>query len=351
VKKVGTLAFQYAFNFGAVLQALGLIRALRELGADAEIIDFRSPAGYAPHLTTRHPLRWWNTRRVDQAFHAFRRDFFIQSEPIYTHEHLERYAARYDAVIVGSDQVWNLHKNFERAYFLDFQLPPTCRRISYAACFGRDDQPAEARARVAPALKRFNAISIRNRTSQTVLERDFGIQAPIMADPTLLANYDDVAAPRLINRPYSLIFAVDFRVQDKLRQMVAWHRRINPRRLCMSRLTWHVPGVHQLVNGVGPQQWISLIRNAGFMMTDSFHGMVFAMKYRVPFAVVFAGENGARMQDLLGTCGIGDRVTENPTQEWLQRMLEVTPDWDRVHGSLAPLIAKSREYLRTSVGL
>ena len=351
VKKVGTLAFHNAYNFGAVLQALGLLRTLRSLGIDAEIIDFRSPPLYPRRLVTRRPLRWLNTRAVDRRFRVFRQQYLTTSAPCYDLRSLERLVARYDAIIVGSDQVWNLHKPFEPALFLDFKVPDGCKRISYAACFGRDDQPPEARARVLPALGRFDSISVRNLTSQRVLARDFKIDAPIAADPTLLVDYSDLAAPPVVDGDYSFMFAVDYRVFSKLNDLVSMHKASTKLPIVMSRMTWGVPGVDRRVFGVGPRRWLSLIMHSRFIITDSFHCIVFAIKYRKPFVAIYTAENGARMHDLLDFCGIGDRVREHPTEEWLQEMLHTVPDWDAVHGTLEPLLESSRQYLRKALDL
>lgn len=351
VKKVGTLSFHTAYNFGAVLQALGLLRTLRILGVDAEIIDYRSPVHYARKLVTRRPLRWLNTRVVDHRFRVFRQQDLTTSEPCYDLRSLERLVTRYDAVIVGSDQVWNLHKAFEPALFLDFNVPDSCKRVSYAACFGRDDQPPGACARVLPALNRFDSISVRNLTSQRVLAREFNIDAPITADPTLLADYSDLAAPPVVGDDYTFLFAVDYRVFSKLKELVSMHKSITNIPIVMSRLTWSVPGVDRRVLGVGPRQWLSLILHSRFIITDSFHGMVFAIKYCKPFVAIYTAENGARMHDLLDSCGIGNRVREHPSEEWFQEMLHTAPDWDEVHGKLKPLLESSRQYLRNALDI
>lgn len=347
--KVGTLAFHYAFNYGAVLQSVGLLRTLGGMGIDAEVIDYRSPVHYVPRLVTRHPLRWRNTRLVSRKFDQFRAQAMVRSPVCENLRELEQLAGRYDAIVVGSDQVWNLHKPFEPAFFLDFAVPTGCRRVSYAACFGRDDQPAEPRARVLPALKKFDAISVRNVTSQRVLSRDFGIEAPVTADPTLLADFDDLLAPPSEQGEYTLLFGVDVRNRELLERAVAAHRSVVDRPIVMMRMTWSVARVDRRTFGAGPREWLTLIKQCKLLITDSFHGMVFALKYRRPFAVVFGQETGGRMKDLLSMCGLADRMSAAPTTQWLAAMME-SPDWDAVHTSLQPLLDRSRQYLRDALG-
>ena len=347
--KVGTLAFHYAYNFGAVLQALGLIRALRTLGVHAEVIDFRSPVHYAPRLLTRRPLRWFNTRAVDRAFKRFREQHLPQSQPCVSHSELARVARNYDALIVGSDQIWNLHKPFEAAFFLDFDVPAECRRISYAACFGREDQPPAECERVALALRRFDAISVRNPTSQRVLAAKFGIEAPVTADPTLLADYSDLAERGSMTKPYTFLFAVDWHNRARLTSIVRCHRARTDEPIFQSRMTWDVPRVDRTLFGVGPREWLSLVMNCAFMITDSFHGMLFAIKFRKPFAIVFADETSARMRDILNLVGLSDRITADPSPEWYDRSRSSVPDWDLVSSRLQPCVDQSWEFLRRAL--
>lgn len=147
MKKVGILTFQRASNYGAALQMYALQRKIRDLGYDAEVIDFICPQvfdGYKPFLINHlfHPraligdflnasIKVGRNHRFD----TFTRKTMRFSRPL-TKDKLSSVSDSYDVYVVGSDQVWNpLITGSESAYFLDFVKDKSKRR-SYAASFG-----------------------------------------------------------------------------------------------------------------------------------------------------------------------------------------------------------------------
>ena len=170
--KVGILTFHYAYNYGAALQVYGLQEALADMGVDPTVLDYRAPSvsSHNRPLGIRSgrfmyvlPMRW--------RFDEFRRKQLRLSRPLANFSEVEKEAKKYDAIIVGSDQVWNtrLLNGVNLAYYLGVE--GTFTRISYAACFGEREQREGSYPQIANLLRRFDHLSVRDDTSYFMITR------------------------------------------------------------------------------------------------------------------------------------------------------------------------------------
>ncbi len=272
VKKVGILTFHAADNYGAVLQARALVEVLRSLGYDAHVID------YAPEFLTR-PFRlwrkdWWKhpvgtvknlagslaAARRRKGFQAFREGMHLTPYP----------PEGLDAVVFGSDQVWNHIINGEESlWFAQDPAFDHTRNISYAASTGSVPLPEGV------DFSRFYRLSVREPQLQAELAAR-GFASTLVLDPVLLAGrevLDTLAAPCPVKGRY----VVAYEVIDNPQVMQIASRfglpvvRIasNPRFSGSKRF---VPG-----------EFISLIRGAEHVVASSFHAVALAKIYGVDF--------------------------------------------------------------------
>lgn len=351
--RVGILTFHWNYNFGAVLQAYGLHRTLREIGIESEFINYTPPT-LAHHATRGWGLRtgqttWILLRRF--RFQLFRSRFLPASRRFRRASDIASQASEYDGFIVGSDQVWNteLIGAFEPAYFLSF-APPNCRRISYAASFGNHPPTFEVQASMKPLLHSFDHISVREEFALEFVKTLTSRKAELVLDPTLLTGFDSVTAPRVFPREYILVYAIDGK--EKVIQEVA----------AQLRQTLKLPVVavsvysdflqaDYLIRAAGPSQWLSLFRHAAFVCTDSFHGTVFALKNRRPFISVAGGGRGGRLADILQRTNVLERLVTSAL-EVSQRSLIGSPiDFIAAHERLDHGKIVSLQFLRKAMEL
>lgn len=321
--KVGILTFHSAHNYGAVLQAYGLQEYLRSAGLDAYIIDYRPdyitkvyPAKGRTFWLSKNPK--WLIKGI-YAYIAFRKirlgRWNAFNRFISTRLRLYPYTPgmdfhEFDAVFIGSDQVWSAPHTggtFDKLYFgEDFK----CKVFPYApSCTGLvwTDKEKEFLSKHLDAM---TAISVRETQFKEVLQPLTKKDISIVVDPTLLAgrkHFEKLAVPINQKRPYILIYNIG----------------IHPEVLEMAKaMAKNIGGdVIELGNGIGRyrrktmredaslEEFLGYIKNAACVLTTSFHGTAFSLMFHTPFYTVLqhsAADN--RMTSLLSALNMEDRL-------------------------------------------
>ena len=307
MKRVAILTTHRANNFGAVLQAYSLVMACRELGADAELLDWRHPdferafhRGWKMHRNPIPAIKylWWHWTRetsARRAFDDFRRKIPM-SRPICSRTALESMGAAYDSYVVGSDQVWNPRLSawdatkFDRSLLLDFVRDKP--KNAYAASIGvKEITPETIVPEFKSAWQSFDHISMREEAGAEFVEKTIGKKVPTVLDPVLLhdadwwmKNTDEIALP---SEPYLLIYNVqqwrkdsDWLVEQAYEY--AWKNNLKVVKLLVpgQRVKWSKDTV-----SVGPNEFVRYIAGANAVFASSFHASAFSVIFRKPLYV------------------------------------------------------------------
>lgn len=333
MSKIAILTLPLGTNYGGMLQAFALQHVLREMGHQPITIDRRrhlSPFFRAGSFVKggllwaagrqRHIRRQPNAEEKEVIYrhtHRFIREHIAMSEPIYSTEALRWYAERerFDAYVVGSDQVWRkAYSPCMPNYFLDF-LPADspAKRIAYAASFGVDKwQFSEAKsARYAELAKRFDAISVRENSAVDLCRDHLGVEAMHVTDPTMLVDRSVYEA--LAMGPYTkpsegdLFCYILDRTPDKMAKVrqVAEEKGLTPFELLPTPLC-NRKG-NSLEECVMPpvEQWLRSFVDAKYVVTDSFHGTVFSLIFGISCYVIPNHSRGlSRFTSLFSILGI-----------------------------------------------
>lgn len=376
--KIGILTFHFAFNQGAVLQCYAMQRYLESQGHQAYVIDYcpayhtvmhsawRNPFTYSHvfwkkfrnrnllsrvYLTGRSFLRCmvWNITGVDKnneaAFHRFCGQYLHLTDQFKTFNQLKKNPPELDAYISGSDQVWNpdlLGQEFDKAYFLSFGKPET-HRITYAVSMGKVHDKVVL-AQLKELSEGLDAISLREYSKEDV--ESIGRDVHICIDPTFLLNADDYAnveSKAEEETPY--IFAYGFETNALLKDAIDTAvKKYNCRVINGSPKWLHLDGNVKVVSGYGPDQFLTFIKNAECVVTNSFHGTAFSIIYKKDFITVPHSTRSKRMEDLLGKLGISFRL-------YGKEEFSITKaiDYESVSLTLAKLRSHSEEYLRLAL--
>jgi len=329
--RIGIITFHWVTNYGAVLQAWALQEYLRQLGHDAELIDY-----YPPELKTTLKksirtkkisvlLKNLNALHKERKFELFRQKRLLCGRHYSTHTQLKQSPPEYDCYICGSDQIW--HYNFvdyrqgssvnNFSYFLDF-APEEKKKVSYAASFGVDTYKEELIEGLKKNLDRFDAISLREQTGVTLVKQLGYEEAVLVPDPTLL----------LMQEHYNVL--LDAPMKKKQAFVYVLHHQERSVEACIADakaagLKIVKPGACDI------EAWLSGIRDSELVITNSFHGVVFSILFKVPFAAVLI--DGSQMNDrlitLLTVLGLESRICQ-PGQ--CVENLEI--DWNAVDEKL-----------------
>ena len=338
--KIGILTFHWATNYGAVLQCYALQTYLEGKGHEVEVIDYK-PRQYDDTLWSFIRYRkfvnikeYQNNKRKEAAIEEFRAQRLKRSKRIYTCAEIGEIAGKYDAIISGSDQVMN--PSFlvsgegkgvvTPSYFLGF--PFNGKRIGYALSFGCVKYPEKAREIASRYIKDFDVITVRESTGVDIVKSMGRDDAVVVPDPTLLMDgefYRNLAGEKIcLKGDYVYCFFI---------------RNIAERRESIGRVLDGAPAVWNNDDGDFTMEgWLAKIRDAKFVVTDSFHCVVMCLKLHRPFAVVteLAGNVGMndRLYTLLGRVGLQNRVVEKSKCDTIPELFDKEINWSAVDNEL-----------------
>lgn len=313
------------YNFGGLLQAYALTMVLRELGHDAQQISFN------PNEMRKYGIKGYlkNTFRVFARECAIRiktrkfvginknMNLFMNSIPhtsIVTEETIHKLNKEYDCFVAGSDQIWNPGFSYD-AYFLNF-VESTKKKFSYAASIGISDLDDIQRKYFTEKLSCLDEISVREYEAKNLLEQiimDKNIEWVL--DPTMLLPaekwlavdcWDKMKLPNKYILVYSM--AYDNSKENLIRDIS--HKTNLP----VVRLPFTVADYstsNQVLVGSGPKEFVTAIRHADIVLTDSFHATSFSI-----------------IHNKLFYCMQRDKIQSmNSRIDSLFRLFEIEPRW------------------------
>lgn len=340
--KIGIVTQPLSKNYGGILQNYALQQFLKSLGhtpytlevgkftwvdwifSNAKIL-VKKLLGYKTRFikfpNTKHkqvsPLRQFVATNIDSIVIANRR----LSEDIVIQNNL-------GALIVGSDQVWRPRFNrYITDMFLGFADKLPVKRIAYAASFGTSQwEYTRRQTRKCGALaKTFNAISVREDSAVGLCKKYLNVDATHLLDPTLLLSASEYN--KLLNdipsKGASLLFAYILDVTEEKIQYVKLY----------SEKMGLTPIIKSAGDDIKPddsiEEWLSYFRDSKYIITDSFHGMVFSIIYSKDFLLFPNAQRGAdRFLSLLNTLQINDVIAD------MQHLdIDISPrniDWNSV---------------------
>lgn len=368
--KIAILTQPLGYNYGGIMQAWALQQVLIKMGHKPVTIDRRQDSSMAKKtafIITGKLKRWLGRGIVefdkyfDQSFlgnyhlNSFVEENIKSSGPIFSKESLVREfeGQKYDAVIVGSDQTWRpAYSPSIYNYFLDFLPENQIKKIAYSSSFGVDNWEFDVEQTIKCALLagKFDAISVRESSGVDLCRKHLGVDAVNTLDPTLLMSKDDYI--RLIKNKETLstggrvcrYFLDESPEKDYLATEVAKKLRM---KLYNNRTKNKSKGGESEFNSgrmLTVPEWINGFAISDFVITDSYHGMIFSIIFNKPFLVIENEHRGrARFHSVLTQLGINGRTCsvniKNPN------ILHSPPLDDCVQRKLKSLREESIKYL------
>ena len=333
--KVGIVTLYHNnYNFGGLLQAYALPKVLREyFEIDAEQIDYifdeqrteikqnnkKGVLQYLYQLVYNSGIVFFDTvnkKRLYQRKQAF--DRFMEEIPhsdiTYEYNTINKSLAQYKLFICGGDQIWNdcQEKQNIKVFTLQF-VPWSVKKIAYAPSMAILETTSDFNQIMRTGLNELNSISVREKKSVPLLELLTKKKINIVVDPVLLMTENEwecVARVPQKKDKYILCYLLGDSVEYR-KAVKKFARKMNKPILTFPHIFLNVVRKCDLFFGdihdytSGPREFLGLIRNAEFVITDSFHACVFSMIFKTPF-VVFErnkiGEKGnmnSRIYDFL----------------------------------------------------
>lgn len=342
--RIGILTLPFNNNYGGILQCYALCAFLKKMGHDPVVI--RREENRQPLLKRLiYKVRWLFLKKsnmvqlVDRTkyIRPFAEKRLDRTNLIRSEHQMYKVCEKYklDAVIVGSDQVWRTDyaMRFGYNYFLDY-VPNNIKKLSYAASLGLNDWLYDQKQtkRIGQLLSTFNGVSVREKEAVTLLKEHIGIDAEWHIDPTMLLVQDE----------YNMI--VSSCKEHERYVFVYW---LGEKTLVAKDIQEYKQKGYKVIDinlrdereQESIEDWLSYIKYAECIITDSFHGCVFSILFERPFIVRFNESGGVgRLESLFELLKID-----------INNKTIVMPDYCAVKACIDSLRARSSAYLKMAL--
>ncbi|WP_108396147.1 polysaccharide pyruvyl transferase family protein [Devosia submarina] len=347
-KRVGILTFHRCINYGSYWQARCLAEGLRARGHDAVLLDHHSRRiNLAEWRVALHPIpdappashRSAYVQKARKFFEAFDRLPLSQPFPLLEPEQSEAC----DVVLVGSDEVWNLRHPWYGGKGIFYGDGLNAGLLaSYAASFGNQSASGGLEGYWSSRLKRFDAISVRDQNSQSLVAEATGRTPPLVLDPCLQFAHLIPKVPPLPERePYALVYGHGFPewLQQSMRQWA------NNQGVQLLSIGYENAWADEQLIGAGPMEFAAIVAGARAVVTNFFHGCVFALVNGKPFVTAPSDYRFNKVRDLVGALGAERHmVSPETTGTQFQSILNDVLD-PQIGHTIAAMRIQSDSYL------
>lgn len=338
-------------NFGAILQSFALYKTINDLGYKVKVINYVSDS---------------LEKQVDKLsvlnLNKFRENNIRMTHRCVTDVDLINLNKDFDTFVVGSDQVWNYNylnetfKNDIGKYFLNF-VDSSKNIFSYAASFAKDHWGGNGDEikTVKEALERFSSVSVRGKSGIKICKDLFNVNAKCVLDPTLLLKADDYQ--KIIesehfkknNEKYLAYFILDSDLEKKISNSEFLKKITKNHKWQLKNIRGYVEKIFNedkfIYNSI--PSWLNYIKNCKFIITDSYHGMIFAIIFKKQFVVLerdYAGNE--RLNNLLSILKIKDRFYSSLKKKDYISFIKNKIDYKKVSEILDLERKKSLKFLK-----
>lgn len=352
--KIGILTFHRAHNYGAVLQCYALQEILRRNGHDVRVIDYRQPyieqfySRFSTGLLMRRfpdlkaMLEYVKNCMKKFMWSPFRKRYFNDFVTRYiklSEKCTSQIPQDFDCYVIGSDQLWSMHclgGEFDPVYLGEFRRPASSLLVGYS--ISADVRSVNALAgRLKDIVPSFDAISMREEKISGIVSSSSGHDCSVTVDPTLLTDsslWEPVIDEKWSRRNYILVYEVRWnkdtkgalrRKAERLAEKIGDGCEV----IDVSRMKYPV------------RDFVSLFRYARYVVTTSFHGIVFSLLFETPFYALPLWDNyDLRYRELLTSLGAADRLVSFDDE-----LLPVPVDFAPVSRRMEELRSESMDYL------
>lgn len=368
--KIKTITCHNVYNFGASLQAYALMTYLQNEGYDAEIIDYKpdylskhykfdvigNPV-YEKNILLKYAYLFAKFPGRYKAYKGLRKKRFDE----FTKNHLKTTDIRYtsnemlkdnlpnaDIFIAGSDQIWNTNFNNGKdpSFYLDF-VPNDKIKASYAASFSIDSLPEEYKENIKRMISNLDYVSVREKKGLNIL-KDLGIENAVQVmDPVFLLSkkewnlLEEKSQIKNFNEKYLICY--DFDGNELVKEICLNIAKKNNLKIYSFFKNNYA---NKCFYNIGPIEFLSLIKNSEYVVSNSFHGTAFALIYEKEFLVVNRKEKlNSRMLDLLSLFGLKERMIS----EFDNRKELLSIDYALINKFVEEEVNKAKTYLENVV--
>lgn len=337
--KIKTITCHNVYNYGASLQAYALQHFLESKGYEVEIINYMPDylsfhyriSSYISSDEYRYKpsLKYWPIKMIyilyryilsinglsrKKSFDIFTKSYLNLTKKYSSFEQLSKCPPLADLYIAGSDQIWNskfMENGKDPAFYLNFVK--SRKKISYAASFGANDIDSGCCKEIIEWLSNLDSISVREKNGSDIINK-YGITSDVVCDPVFLLNTGSWSkiCKSLIREKYILIYNIG-PINTKLVATAEKLSKVLGLTIVSIKDTYRVDKAAIYIDDAGPCEFISLIKGAEFVLSNSFHATAFSIIFQKQFyTFIFNNINSSsRMLNLLNIMNLENRFDPN----------------------------------------
>lgn len=338
--RIGILTLPPHANYGGILQAYAMQTVLERMGHN--VVVFNNPIKkqvlsfpmsflhYIVRFIKKYILRKTNVYVFkEQKIYKYQKVNTLYTDA-FVNKHLHNKFVdtlgdiknEYDAIIVGSDQVWrkiyfkgSWEKSNPDDAYLAFTNDWDIKRIAYAASFGVDYLELDDTdiLKCKDAIQKFKAVSVREKSGVDICKKHFNVDAKWVADPTLLLEANDyLTLAKDSNSLFTGTYILKYALDESEEIYCLAHKLEEQKGFPMKELKTHEKDSLSEIKSCTRrpvEEWLYAFAHADYILTDSFHGTVFSILFHKQFTVIANKERGiTRFTSLLSMFGLEDRL-------------------------------------------
>lgn len=356
--KIGILSMQEVKNYGSFLQAYSLKSNIEALGHKCEFINIIPGVQIGEYRISKlHKLNLLRERLMGWDF-AKRMKYIYLFQSRFSKEFLPELGVQqgktighFDTVVIGSDEVFNCAQKtwfgFSKQLFgegLD-----TDKTITYAASFGATTvqklEKLKIMDTVTKLLAKLNNISVRDANSLKVVETLTGKTPEKHVDPVFIFDYNKLMPTTVNLKDYMIVYTYPGRITDA-KEINSIRNYAHNKGLKLISIGHYFPWCDMTIVP-HPFEVLAYFKNATCIVTDTFHGSVFSIKYNKQFCTIVRGMNSNKLTHLLEQFGLSERIANDINK--LPEILNTPIDYHPVNIKINEERERSIKYLKDNL--
>lgn len=367
-KNVGVVSFNIhaSFtNYGSALQSWALHKVLKKMNVNPILIDYCPKVLEDKDILNPINNMWDKDNESRQnieimlpdieknyyKFEEFYNNQFHRTCKEYTNRNFEEVVSdeKIDGFICGSDTIFCIDEfeGFDDGYFANYPCMKN-KSVSYAASFGDAKFDSNKLRMLDDRMKNFLALGIRENRMINYLEDHTNIPVQRTIDPTLLLSpeeYNEIVGDNQVDKKYLLLYSR--RYNDKMQEYaerIAKENNWEIVEICIRGK--HKEKGHLMRYDAGVEEFLALVKNSEYVVTNSFHGLMFAVQFKKNFTV-FSRESGdSKIEEALDLFGLKKNLVKDSHGE-----IKVVDDYEIVHNRINKARVLSLEFLRKELDI
>lgn len=369
------MSMQRVFNYGSFLQSYSLKKNLEKMGAEVCMVDYHIEKALVSDNSKKEDKKSKLLKKIsDKYFYPrkisieilnkymeeewwIKQNFVKEMLPLLGVKDERNYNPELDVLVIGSDEVFNcLQPNPAVGYSRELfgYDNKALKLISYAASFGNTMNEGLVKYgiydEVRDMLSKFDGLSVRDDNSLSIVNKMNCRNVSKNVDPVFLYDYAEESRIDVPESNYIIVYAYSCRITKKeASAILSFARKHKKKIIC-------IEGFHEYLENyvrLNPFEVLAYFRNADYIITDTFHGTVFSIKYNKQFVSIVRGGtetsygNSAKLGDLLKTFDLEERELTKLNE--LEEKMLMPIDYNSVNAKITEEQEKAFSYLRKYV--